>query len=65
MASHFFGRGGGRRGGLGPRPPGIHFTHGVINLSISGRHQGSTPNIVILFPSVNRNFITSIIIFIS
>jgi hypothetical protein len=55
MASHFFGRGGGRRGGshrgvLGPPPPGIHFTHGVINLPIGDRRQGSTPNIIIFFP---------------
>jgi hypothetical protein len=50
IASRFFGRGGGRRGGHGrdhgggrglhivddrpplPRPPRIHFTHGIINL---------------------------------
>jgi hypothetical protein len=55
MASHFFGHGGGRRGGsrrggLGPPPPGINFTHGVINLPISDRRQGSAPNIVIFFP---------------
>jgi hypothetical protein len=65
MVSHFFGHGGSHRGGLGPRPPGIHFTHGVINLPNSDRHQGSAPNIIIFFPSVNRNFITTIIIFIS
>jgi hypothetical protein len=65
MASHCFGRAGGRQGGLGPPPPGIHFTHGVINLPIGDRRQGSAPNIVIFFPSVNRNFITRIIIFIS
>jgi hypothetical protein len=77
MASHFFGRGGCRRDGRGcgvhivdncpplPRPPGIHFTHGVINLPNSDRHQGSAPNIVVLFPSINRIFITRIIIFIS
>jgi hypothetical protein len=64
MASHFFGRGGGRRGGLGPHPPGIHFTHGVINLPNGDRRQGSAPNIVIFFPSVNRNIFTRIIIFI-
>jgi hypothetical protein len=55
MANHFFGRGGGRRGGshrgvLGPPPLGIHFTHGVINLPIGDRRQGSTPNIIIFFP---------------
>jgi hypothetical protein len=55
MASHFFGHGGGRRGGsrrggLGPPPPGINFTHGVINLPIGDRRQGSAPNIVIFFP---------------
>jgi hypothetical protein len=62
MASHFFGRGGGRRGGLSPRSLGIHSTHGVINLPNGDRCQGSAPNIVIFFPSVNQNFITRIII---
>jgi hypothetical protein len=79
MASYFFGRGGGRDhgrgGGLGlqilddrppfPRPSGIHFTHGVINLSNGDPRQGSTPNKVIFFPSINWNFIIRIIIFIS
>jgi hypothetical protein len=83
MASHFFGRGGGRRGGRGrgregrrglhivddrsrlPCPPGIHFTHGVINLSNGDRRQGSAPNIVTFFPSINQIFITRIPIFIS
>jgi hypothetical protein len=37
MASHFFGRSDGCRGDLGPRPPGIHFTHSVINLPIDDR----------------------------
>jgi hypothetical protein len=49
MASHFFGRGGSRRGVLSPPPLGIHFTHGVINLPIGDRRQGSAPNIVIFF----------------
>jgi hypothetical protein len=65
MASHFFCRGGGRRGGLGPRPPGTHFTYGVINLPKGDRRQGSSRNIIIFLTSVNRNFITRIIIFIS
>jgi hypothetical protein len=48
-----------------PCPPGIHFTHGVINLSNGDRRQGSAPNIVIFFPSINQIFITRIPIFIS
>jgi hypothetical protein len=39
--------------------------HGVINLPNGDRRQGSAPNIVIFFPSINRIFITRIIIFIS
>jgi hypothetical protein len=55
MESHFFGRGGRHRGGscrggLGPHPLGIHFTHEVINLPVGDRRQGSDPNMVIFFP---------------
>ena len=64
MAS-YSGRGGRRGGGRGicfddrpplARRPGIHFTHGVIELPTGDRSQGPRPNIVIFFRCINLMF---------
>jgi hypothetical protein len=44
-----------------PRPLGVDFTRGIVNLPNGDRRQGSAPNIVIFFPPINQiyfHFIT-------